>query len=219
MTVPSDLTRSFLTILVPGVVALSPWVLLLIWNTSAGASLKDYPALANIFFFAAVSVVGSVCNGFGTLVESFILDECRNQKYEVDEYWFRYLSHVPGKEPVGFRFLSRLAGVLSFELAMFWASFPFVIGSAVLTDQLFPHLGGRLVYGVAALLVIVLPSFFFCMAAITHHALATTRREVLQRIERACAAVVAPGSPQQPGSAPTPSGGDSGPAQSGHEPG
>ena len=107
MDIPTNLTRSTVTVLVPGIVALSPWVLALVQHTDATFGFKGYPTLAHSLFFASVIVVGVVCDGLGSYIEAR-WDGRRNSELEVEENWYKYLSTVLEHEPVGYRYLSDL---------------------------------------------------------------------------------------------------------------
>jgi hypothetical protein len=98
VAIPTTLSRSTVTILVPGTVALSPWLLLLVQHTSATLGYKDYATLANAMVLAGVIVTGSICEGLGTFVELH-WDCKRESELEIKENWHKYLSKVLTKNP------------------------------------------------------------------------------------------------------------------------
>jgi len=177
--IPTNLTRSTVTVLVPGIVALSPWVLALVQHTDATFGFKGYPTLAHSLFFASVIVVGVVCDGLGSYIEAR-WDGRRNSELEVEENWYKYLSTVLEHEPVGYRYLSRLVTAMYFELSMLFAVPLFLIGSGLLAYLRFPSF--RLVSILCTIACIVVTIVFFLWQAYTTHgAICTTRREIMRR--------------------------------------
>ena len=179
MEFPTSLTRSTVTVAVPGIVALSPWVLALVQHTDATLGLKEHPTLGHAFFFAAVVVVGTICEGIGTYIESK-WDTERDETLEVQKYWFHYLSSVLEKEPVGYRYLSRLVTAMYFELSMVTAVPVFAVGAGTLAALRFPVSFWGIV-GATLLLAGGAAVFFGWQASQTHQVICTTRREVLKR--------------------------------------
>lgn len=179
MAIPTTLTRSTVTILVPGTVALSPWLLLLVQHTSATLGFKYYATLANAMVLAAVIVTGSVCEGLSTFIERH-WDRKREAELDITKNWLDYLSSTFDKEPVGFRYLSRLVTTMYFELSMLIATPVFLAGSGVLAYLRFPH-NGCLVVIAAAVTAIASALFFWWQAGQTHRVICQTRREVLRR--------------------------------------
>lgn len=179
MAIPTTLTRSTITILVPGTVALSPWLLLLVQHTSATLGYKEYATLANAMVLAAVIVTGSICEGLGTFIE--LNWDCRREsELEIKENWHKYLSKVFDKEPVGFRYLSRLVTTMYFELSMLVATPLFLLGSGVLAYLRFPQ--QVWLTAISALLASIgSAGFFLWQASQTHRVICETRREVMQR--------------------------------------
>lgn len=179
MAIPTALTRSTVTILVPGTVALSPWLLLLVQHTSATLGYKEYATLANAMVLAAVIVTGSICEGLGTFIE-LNWDCKRESELDIKENWHKYLSRVFEKEPVGFRYLSRLVTTMYFELSMLVATPFFLAGSGVLAYLRFPqHAWLAAITALAA--SIVSAWFFWWQASKTHRVICETRREIMRR--------------------------------------
>jgi hypothetical protein len=167
-------------VLVPGIVALSPWVLALVQHTDATFGFKGYPTLAHSLFFASVIVAGVVCDGLGSFIEAK-WDDMRNNDFEVEENWYKYLSMVFEREPVGYRYLSRLVTALYFELSMLFAVPLFLLGACVLAWLRFPT------FRVASIICTVLgivgvALFFLWQAYTTHGVICTTRRELMRRV-------------------------------------
>jgi hypothetical protein len=179
-SVGTAVSRSTLTIIVPGIVALAPWFLLAVQQYSFSFGLDEYPTVAHAFLFAAVAIAGSLCNGLGTIIESKFFDQWHKARFPVEQDWFDYLA-FNGKEPVAFRYLGRLAITLSFELSMVIAA-PIFAVSGALWLYLKTDIGGQsaILAGVGA--AIVAAGIFFREAKRTHLALCETRFEVLRRL-------------------------------------
>lgn len=180
MEIPTNITRSTLTILVPGMVAIAPWLLALVQHTDATLGFHDYATLAHAALLSTVIVVGVLCEGFGTWLESS-WDKSREEELEVSAHWYAYLSRSLEREPVGYRYLSRLATAMYFELSMLFAAPSFVIGAGVLGYLRFPELFWL---ELAATLILAGGSvvFFSLQAHNTHKVICTTRREIMRRV-------------------------------------
>ncbi len=177
---PMTLTRSLLTVLIPGLVAIAPWLLVLVQNTSATLGFDKYTTLANALVFATAAVVGALCETAGTSFE-VKWDKERETDYSVKENWYTYLSTILDKEPVGYRYLSRLVTALYFELSMLIAVPTFVIGSCVLASLRFPDLWCPI--AIVSLLAAVVSGFFFHrQARCTHLVICETRLELNRRV-------------------------------------
>lgn len=190
MELPTTLPRSVLTILIPGVVAVAPWLLLLVQYTPATLGIDKHPTIAHTLLFAFVVVVGSMCEGLGTILESR-WDAQRKKDMDVFGDWYAYLAST--ETPVGHRYLSRLVTSMYFELSMLLAVPSFVIGAALLAalrfrDFLCPIL-------ISAFVGIVLSiSYFRWQAHRTHEALCVTRQK-LRELRSSMAAPVTAASP------------------------
>ncbi len=178
---PIDLTRSVLVILIPGAVAIAPWLLCLVLYTSATIGYAEkYTTLANAVCFAAAAITGLVCETLGTWIE-VRWDKKREKEWEIKENWYSYLAHQLSPEPVGYRYLSRLATSFYFELSMLIAMFPFGIGVGLLLWLRFPEARSILGWLVISVLAVLLFYFWF-NARTTHKLLCTTRKELNERI-------------------------------------
>jgi hypothetical protein len=174
LLMPLNLTRSLLTILIPGLVAIAPWLLLLLQRTDATLGLKDYPTIAHALIFSCIVVVGSILEGMGTFVESR-WDQKRNGELDIYGDWYAYLSST--ESTVGHRYLSRLVTSLYFELSMLSAVPLFILGSAFLAALRFSSL--RCVIAVGSLFAVILAiRYFWWQAYETHNALCVTRQKL-----------------------------------------
>jgi hypothetical protein len=177
---PIDLTRSVLAVFIPGAVAVSPWLLALVLYTAATLGyLEKYNTLAHAFLLAVIAVAGLSCQMIASWIE-VRWDKEREATFEVTENWYVYLAKKVDPEPVGYRYMSRLATMFYFELTMLVAIVPFSSGAAVLIWFRFPDERGALLFAlaVAALLVFW---FFRKNARATHEVLCKTRRELNAR--------------------------------------
>lgn len=173
---PTDLSRSLLTVLIPGLVALAPWVLALVQHTPATFGFQSYPTLAHALLFAGVVVTGSIFQGLASILE-VRWDKRLGHKFMVEADWYAYLASTD--TPVAHRYISRLVTSLYFEIAMLQASVVFFVGVAVLGALRFPELACAISISafIAAALAV---AFFWWQGRMTHHALCRTRHELRQ---------------------------------------
>lgn len=115
---PLTLTRSLLVVLVPGIVAATPWLVWIVKEWENAAKLyQEFPNLVTALLFAIVVVLGSIFEGISSLLE-VRWDREREIKFEVKKHWYAYLARICPTEPVGHNYMSRMATTLYFELAM-----------------------------------------------------------------------------------------------------
>ena len=179
---PTTLTRSLLVVLIPGSIAVAPWLLALVQHTSATLGLDQYRPLSYVLLFACAAVAGSVFEGLGTFVEVH-WDKKREATYAVRENWFKYLSRTFDNEPVGYRYLSRRATTLYFELSMMFAVPIFAVGAGLLASLRFRD-HACWIAGVSILAAIVSILYFYWQASCTHKLLCETRLEINARLSR-----------------------------------
>ncbi len=176
---PMTLTRSLLTVLIPGLIAIAPWLVLIVQYTTATLGFKENVVLANALVFASAAVVGSLVEAAGSSIE-VVWDKERETEFSVQENWFTYLSKTFSSEPVGYRYLSRTVTTLYFELGMMFAAPIFVAGACLLASLRFnPH---ALVMAIASLTLIVsVSSYFHRQAKCTHEVMCKTRMQINAR--------------------------------------
>jgi hypothetical protein len=173
---PMTLTRSLLTILIPGLVAIAPWLVALVQYTSATFGADKNQTLANALIFALVAVAGAMCEGLGTYLESRWDDQLED-KHQVQEHWMRYLRYSGEREPVAFRYLSRLVTTMYFELAMFFAMPSFVAGATLLAALRFPtHQCLVIICGVVSAPLAM--GYFYYQARQTHEGMCKVRKAI-----------------------------------------
>ena len=173
---PTTLTRSLLTVLIPGLVAVAPWLVWLVQYTSATFGADENPVLANALIFALVVVAGSTCEGLGTYLEHRWDERLENQ-YQVRDHWIRYLSYSGEREPVAFRYLSRLVTTLYFELSMLFATPSFVAGATLLAAMRFPDQRCWIIpFGIAIAGTFI--AYFRFQARQTHEGMCKVRQSI-----------------------------------------
>ena len=178
---PLHLSRSLLTVILPGIVATAPWLLFL---------LTDVPALQNWYLthafpvhvaaFAIAVTTGALFEGVGSYIECLWDQSMSSESVPVvapDNWvlrdWYAYLGKAFGSaEPVAYRYLSRKVTALYFELGMMQAIPIGLVGLGALTQLLFPEHHGFLLLFVGLAFVAVF--VFFKFANDTHGVLCET---------------------------------------------
>ena len=178
---PMTLTRSLLAVLIPGAIAITPAMIYLLSATTSVPIYKEYTALTNAMLFCIAAIVGSFCEGMGTHFEAR-WDKALQRKFQVTKNWYQYLARVFESEPVGYRYMSRLATTLYFELSMSVALVFFGVGSALLAHFHAEYLGWLLAIGALAACYL-LSYYFYWQAKCTHEALCRTRRQLNRLLE------------------------------------
>jgi drug/metabolite transporter (DMT)-like permease len=177
---PMTLSRSLLTVLIPGLIAVSPWILALVRNTTATHGYGEFAAMGNALVFASAVVAGAICEGIGSHVEHR-WDQVRESAYQVKENWYTYLSRNFSNEPVGYRYMSRMVTTMYFELTMMLAVPMFSLGACVLAVFRFPDLAFPLIPSVL-LVGVIATAYFHWQAKSTHKVLCITRKELNERM-------------------------------------
>jgi hypothetical protein len=178
---PVTITRSLLVVIIPGLIAIAPWVLWLALKIdSFGELYKSYAGLLNASVLGLAIILGSILEGLLSNIE-LTWDREREKKYRVRQNWFDYLAHEFGSEPVGFRYLARMATAMYFELAMMAASAIALLGVALLLIERAegPWKGASLIVVIAGGLV---AQFFYGQAKATHEVLCEGRKEINARL-------------------------------------
>jgi hypothetical protein len=177
---PFTLTRTVLGILVPGLIAITPWLLALVQHTKATLGFDSNSTLGHALIFSAAIVAGTFFEAQGTKLE-VKWDNSKEEVHQVSENWYTYLSQVLDKEPVGYRYMSRLATTLYFELAMIWAAPAFLLGATILASLRFPD--AWVILGIVGLAAAVGVGFYFhSQANCTHNVICSTRKELVSRL-------------------------------------
>jgi hypothetical protein len=188
MELPLSLTRSVVTIIVPGIVICAPALLLLIdAYPSIGSLYNAYKGPANVCSFALVVVVGAIVEMAVSYVEKR-WDGLEGKSAEpvvgqgdwVERGWYEYLSRKFGDaEPVGYRYLSKTVTSMYFELGMF-VSVPAALTMVGLL--LIRH--NAIALAVASFVIGVLSAWrMYKSAKDTHGVLCSTRAELNHRLK------------------------------------
>lgn len=179
---PFTLTRTILGILVPGLIAITPWLLTLVQHTKATLGFDVNSTLGHALIFSAAVVAGTLFEAQGSKLE-VKWDRSKDASYKVNESWYAYLSTVLDKEPVGYRYVSRLVTTLYFELSMLWAAPIFLLGSSVLVSLRFPD--DAVILCIVGLIgAVVTGMYFHRQAKVTHDVICVTRRELVSRLSK-----------------------------------
>jgi hypothetical protein len=179
---PLNLSRSLLTIILPGIVATAPWLLLLFVKVTALQHWHEsYAFPLHVAAFAVAVTAGSLFEGVGSYIEC-MWDRWRGRQETptignddwVQRDWYAYLKEPYGAaEPVGYRYLSRKVTALYFELGMMMAVPIGLVGLGMLAQMLFPSHG--LVPWVFVGLAFAAALGFLKFASDTHDLLCETR--------------------------------------------
>lgn len=179
---PFTLTRSILVVVIPGLVALGPWSLWVVFKIGNFEELyKSYSILINASLVGVAVIIGSMFEGLLSHLE-VRWDKEREQEFKVRDNWFDYLAQQCSAEPVGFRYISRMLTTMYFELSMMVAAPLSLTGIAVL---IYDHSPSWRCLGAAALVLLASGAvwFFFREAKSTHGVLCEARKEINSRLK------------------------------------
>jgi hypothetical protein len=181
---PLNLTRSILSIIIPGGVAVAPWLVLVHSGWPNFSSLySEFPLLFNGVIFGVVVILGTVFESFGSAKE-VRWDKKLEEELGVTENWYRYLARTVDPEPVAHRYVSRLVTNLYFELTMKYATMMFALGASLIA--LFSGSRFNILAAIGLIVSGLALSFFFeTQAKKSHRVLCETRKELTDRIDGA----------------------------------
>jgi hypothetical protein len=181
---PLNLTRSILAIIIPGGVAVAPWLVLVhrAWP-SLSSLYSEFPLLVNGVIFGVVVVLGTIFESFGSAKE-FRWDKEIEEELGVTENWYQYLARTVDPEPVAHRYISRLVTSLYFELTMTFATMMFALGTSVIA--FFSDSRLNVFAGIGLIAAgLLFSAYFQIQAKKTHRVLCETRKELNERIDGA----------------------------------
>ncbi len=113
---PLTLSRSFLVNVLPGFVAIAPWVILVAVHFPQFAVLYEkFSTVVHGALVGAAILVGAVLETAMTYLENK-WDEKTPKELNIDEDWYEYLALEVKDKPIGFDFISRKVTSLYFEL-------------------------------------------------------------------------------------------------------
>lgn len=187
---PLTLTRSLLVVLVPGIVALAPWLLWLVRDYASIAELyREFPQAVAAAAFAAVVVFGTTVESLNSYLED-LWDAERETQWAVRANWYDYLARSFDHEPVGYTYLSRMITTMYFELGMAWAIA--IAGLGVMMFISTSPVVSLFGLGVAAAAAILAPWLAVTAAKDTHEVLCRVRFELNRRLPPIASAVGPP---------------------------
>lgn len=143
---PLTLTRALLTIILPGMVAIGPWMLLaILMFPELHEWYVDFTIPFHFATFGLAVIAGCVFEEVGNYLEKrwdtkkSKEDAPQPEPNWVSEDWYAYLARSFGDaEPVGYRYLSRKVTALYFELGMMCATPIALLATALLISRLVP---------------------------------------------------------------------------------
>lgn len=125
----TEVIRPLVTLVVPGAIAIGPFVLLLgDYVQSVAKFWTEHPSASSALIILAVLAAGFIIEDIGTLVETGWDARLRKSDPQNDEIWRKYLQLELKDELIGQRYLRTRVTVLKFELAMASALVVFWVG-------------------------------------------------------------------------------------------
>jgi len=184
---PLTLSRSFLVNVLPGFVAIAPWVILVAVHFPQFAVLYEkFSTVVNGALVGAAILVGAVLETAMGYVENK-WDDKAPQELGLEEDWYEYLALEVDDKPVGFEYISRKVTSLYFELTMMPASFLFFVGIGFLPQVMFGATSA--LYPMGATFAAIASAWMFKKSARhSFSVLCKTRKELVTRIKKARAA-------------------------------
>jgi hypothetical protein len=115
----SEVFRPLMTILLPGMAAISTWAVGLLQRYEPVRAIAENKRLeGTVVVFLVALAVGEVLEDIGSRIE-FQFDKHQERKNpQFKQEWYRYLALQFEKEPVGHRYLRNLVLRLKFELGL-----------------------------------------------------------------------------------------------------
>jgi hypothetical protein len=143
---PLNLTRSLLTIILPGMVALGPWMLLAVmYFPKLNVWYKEFAVPIHVAAFGVSVIFGLAFEEIGNYLEKrwdASLAKRPEPVFEdtwVSRDWYHYLrSNFGDGEPIAYRYISRKVTSLYFELGMMCATPVALVAVASIAALLFP---------------------------------------------------------------------------------
>jgi hypothetical protein len=177
---PLNLTRSLLVILLPGFVMMLPFFIAFLQIQEVRSTLAVASNLDLAIAFAITVIFGSLLEAAASRIE-VCWDKKTETQHLVEKYWFDYLAYCEKGEPVGFRYISRLATTMYFELSMSIALPLSSVGFAFILAVLRPESWCPLALGYTAI-SLLLGWLLFRSARDTHEVLCRARRQLMDRL-------------------------------------
>ncbi len=117
-TFKNEVYRPVVTIVIPGLVALTPYVYLLFASQPPlYAFAMKQTVFTGLVGVLAVIAVGFLLEDLGSLIESRVWEPLQKNREELMEEWYEYLRLSFTTEPVGQKYISRVVMRMKFELS------------------------------------------------------------------------------------------------------
>jgi hypothetical protein len=119
-TLKSEILRPITTVVVPGSLAVGPYVPVVGYYVPVVRTFwNDHPTAFSTIIALCVLAAGLVLEDFGSLLESKVWDPILEKRYpKADETWNAYLQLELKDEIIGQRYIRTIVARLKFELAM-----------------------------------------------------------------------------------------------------
>jgi hypothetical protein len=176
------LTRSLMTIVIPGGVVLAPWIVFVVLRYPDIADVyKDYEVATTAGLAGLLIVVGTIIEVLASFIED-LFDKTADAKMNVRENWFNYLAHKRDADLIGFGYISRRVTTMYFELCMGLAV-PFsAFGIAALMTRHFEACALPTIMVTGGIVGFLLAVLFIWAGKRTHHLLCEVRQELNTRL-------------------------------------
>jgi hypothetical protein len=183
----TEIFRPLITLVLPGVAALSSWFLLAMKNAKIYALVNNNHTEATFVLVMIALFMGLVAEDIGSRIErSFDSRRDRMTDGAHMREWWAYLRLAFEVEPAGRRHLRNLVARLKFELGI-------PVGLLICIPGIWMlDLSYKWSFGLTILGVVV-GLYLFCEAVATHRVLASLRHELLGEIETYRASVARAG--------------------------
>lgn len=176
---PYTLSRSLLTVIIPGIIAAAPWMLLLT-SSEVHLHFPQHPVLISGVALAIVTILGSTFEGLGSFFEAH-WDKKLEKRFDVEKNWYIYLASQPNPQPIGYEYLTKLVTTLYFELAMMFAAPISIAGIGTLAWRMYPQHENQIIL-VSILLALFSVAYYEYQAKSTHRVICKTRFELNGRL-------------------------------------
>ena len=180
-TLKEGVYRSIATILLPGAVAIAPYLFLAVhYFPGLSTAIEQGAAWSAVLLTLIFIGVGLLTDTLGAFIEEKVLDQLHDDPKRVREEWYRYLRIAFSQEPIGQRYLRSMTLHLKFELGLGVA---IVLGLAGLV---WLNCVKSLVSAVPAVglavLLLALAAYLFWEARASSEVLARVRQELLKGV-------------------------------------
>ncbi|MBS1856129.1 MAG: hypothetical protein JST11_12240 [Acidobacteria bacterium] len=175
----SEVFRPVVTLLLPGALALSPWVVAGIWSSQTVAKLViGYRTEAWVAAILLTLFIGLVCEDIGSHLEGHFDDRVERKTGNHKVNWRAYWRVAYEREPIGHHYLRTILLRLKFELGCAVACLVGLLGLWWLPTSYEARV-------VASAITLVVAAFFVYESHESHHLLGEIRAELLRGIVEA----------------------------------